>query len=155
MKLCRKKQISLIWIVMLDVSQLLGFKEAANLDAEGISSDYDLPDEKTEAAWAPFQRTKMYDIPDKVFEQWNRAEVSTSMGLFAELNHAWVCIDNSLYLWDYTNPNPDVIGFEEQSNSITAVKLVVPRAGVFVKAITHLLVVATTAEMLLLGVEAS
>ena len=140
---------------MLDVSQLLGFKEAANLDAEGISSDYDLPDEKTEAAWAPFQRTKMYDIPDKVFEQWNRAEVSTSMGLFAELNHAWVCIDNSLYLWDYTNPNPDVIGFEEQSNSITAVKLVVPRAGVFVKAITHLLVVATTAEMLLLGVEAS
>jgi len=74
------------------------------------------------------------------------------MGLFAELNHAWVTIDNALYLWDYTNPNPDVIGFEEQSNSITAVKLVIPRAGVFVKEITHLLVVATTAEMILLGV---
>jgi nuclear pore complex protein Nup155 len=97
----------------------------------------------------------MYDIPDRVFEQLNRAEVSTSMGLFAELNHAWVCIDNSLYLWDYTNPNPEVIGFEEQNNSITAVKLVKPREGVFVKAITHLLVVATTAEMLLLGVESS
>jgi len=97
----------------------------------------------------------MYDIPDRVFEQWNRAEVSTSMGLFAELNHAWVWIDNALYLWDYTNPNPEVIGFEEQNNSITAVKLVVPRPGVFVKAITHLLVVATTAEILLLGVESS
>jgi nuclear pore complex protein Nup155 len=97
----------------------------------------------------------MYDIPDRVFEQWNHAEVSTSMGLFAELNHAWVSIDNSLYLWDYTNPNPEVIGFEEQNNGITAVKLVVPRAGVFVKSITHLLVVATTQEIILLGVEAA
>ena len=123
--------------------------------AEGISSDYDLPNPQHEAAWAPFQRTKMYDIPDRVFDQWNRAEVSTSMGLFAELNHAWVCIDNALYLWDYTNPNPEIIGFEEQNNSITAVKLVKPREGVFVKAITHLLVVATTAEMILLGVESS
>jgi len=133
---------------------LLG-KILANVNVEGISSDYDLPDQRTEAAWAPFQRTKMYDIPDRVFEQWNRAEVSTSMGLFAELNHAWVWIDNSLYLWDYTNPDPEVIGFEEQNNTITAVKLVVPRAGVFVKAITHLLVVATTAEIILLGVESS
>ena len=123
--------------------------------AEGISSDYDLPDTQNEVAWAPFQRTKMFDIPDRVFEQWNRAEVSTSMGLFAELNHAWVSIDNSLYLWDYTDPNPEIIGFEEQNNSITAVKLVKPRDGVFVKAITHLLVVATTAEMILLGVESS
>ena len=123
--------------------------------AEGISSDYDLPNPQNEAAWAPFHRTKMYDIPDRVFEQWNRAEVSTSMGLFAELNHAWVSIDSALYLWDYTNPNPEVIGFEEQNNSITAIKLVTPRDGVFVKAITHLLVVATTAELILLGVETS
>ncbi|KAE8443895.1 hypothetical protein EG329_001304 [Mollisiaceae sp. DMI_Dod_QoI] len=121
---------------------------------QGISSDYDLPSSTTEAAWSPFQRTKMYDIPDRIFEQYNRAEVSTMMGLFAELNHAWVTIDNALYLWDYTNPNPEVIGFEEQTNSITAVKMVKPRAGVFVKDITHLLVVATTAEMILLGVAA-
>ena len=124
--------------------------------AEGISSDYDLPDAHHEAAWAPFQRTKMYDIPDQVFEQWNRAEVSTSMGLFAEINHAWVSIDNALYLWDYTNPNPEIIGYEpEQQDAITAVKLVTPREGVFVKAITHLLVVATTASMVLIGVESS
>ena len=73
------------------------------------------------------------------------------MGLFAELNHAWIAIDNALYLWDYTHPNPDLIGFEEQSNSITAVKLVTPRPGVFTSQITHLLVVATTAEMILVG----
>lgn len=77
------------------------------------------------------------------------------MGLFAELNHAWISIDNALYLWDYTNPNPELIGFEEQPNSITAVKLVTPRAGVFVPEITRLLVVATTADVILIGVSCS
>ena len=74
------------------------------------------------------------------------------MGLFPGLNYAWTSIDNSLYLWDYTQPNPDLIGFEDQPNSITAVKLVTPRAGVFVSSIAHLLVLATTTDIHLLGV---
>lgn len=74
------------------------------------------------------------------------------MGLFAEINHAWITIDNALYLWDYTHPNPELIGFEEQPNSITAVKLVTPRPGVFVAAISRLLVVATTTDIILIGV---
>lgn len=103
-------------------------------------------------AWAPFQKVKTYDIPDRIFEQYNQAQVSTMMGLFAELNHAWITIDNALYLWDYTHPNPELIGFEEQPNSITMVKLVKPRAKVFVDTITHLLVVSTTSDMFLIGV---
>ena len=95
----------------------------------------------------------MYDIPDQIFEQYNRAQVSTHMGLFAELNHAWVTMDNAFYIWDYTHPNPTLVGVEEQPNNIIAVKLVVPRAGVLVPSITHLLVVATTADVFLLGVE--
>lgn len=73
------------------------------------------------------------------------------MGLFADLNHAWIAIDNSLYLWDYTHPNPDLIGFEEQQHQITAVRLVTPRAGVFVSTITRMLVVATSNEIILVG----
>lgn len=76
------------------------------------------------------------------------------MGLFAELNHAWVTIDNCLYLWDYTHPNPELIGYEDSQHSITAVKLVAPRPNVFNSVITHILVVATTSEMFLLGVAA-
>lgn len=93
----------------------------------------------------------MYNIPDQIFDQYNRAQVSTSMGLFAELNHAWVAIDNALYLWDFTHPNPQLVGFEEQSNSISTVRLAKPRPGVFLPAITHLLVVSTTNEVILLG----
>ena len=96
----------------------------------------------------------MYTIPDRIFEQYNKAQVSTMMGLFAQFNHAWVAIDNALYLWDYTHPNPELISFEEQPNTINAVQLVIPRAGVFVPSIVRLLVVATTAEIILIGLSA-
>ncbi|KAI0831024.1 nucleoporin-domain-containing protein [Hypoxylon sp. FL0890] len=117
-----------------------------------ISSDYDVT--RIDSPWAPFQKTTTYALPNNVLEQYNRAEVSTMMGLFAELNHAWVTIDNSLYLWDYTHPNPELIGYEDSQHSITAVKLVAPKADVFNKIITHILVVATTSEIFLLGVAA-
>ena len=103
-------------------------------------------------AWAPYQKVKSYEIPDKILEQYNRAQVSTMMGLFPGINYAWTSIDNSLYLWDYTHPDPDLIGFEEQTSSITSVKLVSPRPGVFVSSIAYLLVLATTTDLHLLGV---
>lgn len=118
---------------------------------EGISSEYEVT---TSSAWAPFQKTKMYTIPDRIFEQYNRAQVSTIMGLLADFNHAWVAIDNALYLWDYTHPSPDLVSFEDASHTITAVRLVVPRAGVFVPSIIRLLVVATTADIMLVGMSA-
>ncbi|KAI0404523.1 Non-repetitive/WGA-negative nucleoporin C-terminal-domain-containing protein [Xylaria palmicola] len=114
-----------------------------------ISSDYDVT--HIDSAWAPFQQTHHFQIPQGVFEQYNRAEVSTSMGLFAELNHAWVAIDSCLYLWDYTHPNPELIGYEDNQHSITAVKLVAPKPGVFNNIISHILVVATAHDMVLLG----
>ncbi|KAI1347078.1 Non-repetitive/WGA-negative nucleoporin C-terminal-domain-containing protein [Xylaria sp. FL0043] len=117
-----------------------------------ISSEYDLT--HIESAWAPFQQTHHFQIPQVVFEQYDRAEVSTAMGLFAELNHAWVAIDNCLYLWDYTHPSPELIGYEDSQHSITAVKLVAPKPSVFNPVISHILVVATAHEMTLLGLAA-
>ncbi len=74
------------------------------------------------------------------------------MGLFADLNHAWVSIDNALYLWDYTHPSPELIAFEQQqTHNITAVQLVTPRPGVFLPTVNRLLVIATTVELILVG----
>jgi nuclear pore complex protein Nup155 len=88
-----------------------------------------------------------------VFEQVDHTQMSTSMGLFAEINHAWVVVDNQVYLWDYTHPNPELVGFEEQPSNITCVKLVRPRPGVFVGTIEYLLVVATVSDIFLIAVE--
>ncbi|KAI1815836.1 nucleoporin-domain-containing protein [Poronia punctata] len=115
-----------------------------------ISSDYDLT--LVDSPWAPFQKISNFEIPQNVFAQYERAEVETGMGLFAEINHAWVTIDNCLYLWDYTHPNPDLIGYEDSQQRITAVKLVAPKPGVFNDVISHVLVVSTEGEMILLGV---
>lgn len=97
----------------------------------------------------------MYPIPNQVFDHYNAGELQTLMGLFAEINHAWVVIDNSLFLWDYTHPDPELIGFEDQPHTIHAVALVPPKPGIFVNTITHILVVATAAEITLLGVSAT
>ncbi|KAK4983915.1 hypothetical protein LTR66_008670 [Elasticomyces elasticus] len=125
------------------------FPELENYLGQGISSEYDIPEN---TAWAPFHKAKEYTIPDPIFDQSNQAQVSTRMGLFAELNHAWMTADSSLYLWDYTQPNPEIKGFEEQTQSINGVKLVVPRPGVFVAEVTHCLVVTTASELSLIGV---
>ncbi|KAJ2896914.1 putative non-repetitive/WGA-negative nucleoporin [Zalerion maritima] len=122
------------------------------LPTEGTSSEYDIC--RLESPWAPFAQANTYPIPNSIFGHINAANVSTLMGLFAELNHAWVAIDNALYLWDYTHPDPELIGFEDQQNAIQAVGLVPPKPGVFVQNITHILVVATTSEIILLGVSA-
>ena len=127
-----------------DLSALLDFLTSA----EGVSSDYDV---FPQTSWTPFQRVKVHDVPEKIFDQYNRAQMATMMGLFADLNHAWVSIDNALYLWNYTLPDPPLIGFEEQTKQITAVELGYPRAGVFVPTITRMLIIATTSDIYLLG----
>ncbi|KUI54518.1 hypothetical protein VP1G_01967 [Cytospora mali] len=119
----------------------------------GASSDYDLA--LTDPALAPFYKPTIYPIPDRVFEHFDRGQVATRMGLFTEINHGWVTIDNSLYLWDYTHPDPELIGFEESPHTITALALVPPKPGVFVSTITHILVLATATDMILLAVAAA
>jgi nuclear pore complex protein Nup155 len=73
------------------------FPELDSYLAPGLSAEYDI---QSSAPWAPFQKVRIYNIPDQIFEQYNRAQVSTIMGLFAELHYAWVAIDNALYMWD-------------------------------------------------------
>lgn len=124
------------------------FPELDNYLSPGYSSEYDVQSSTT---WAPFQKVRVHNIPDQIFEQYNRAQVSTSMGLFAELRHAWVTIDNALYMWEYAVNNPELLGFEGQPHSIGAVKLAVPRPGVFLPTIRNMIVLATTSEILLLG----
>lgn len=115
---------------------------------DGASSDYQI---NNTGPWVPFQRTRNYQLPEALFEQLNQAQLATEMGLFAEINHAWATIDNALYLWDYTVPNPSLIGYEDQPHEITSVHLAVPRRGVFLPSITHVIVLATRADVILLG----
>lgn len=125
------------------------FGQSNLLVAAGASSDYDLA--VADPAWAPFHKPVIYSVPEQVFQRFDGGQLHTKMGLFPEVRLAYVHIDNALYLWDYTNPDPELLGYEEQPHGITAVALVAPRPGVFVDTIKHVLVVATASEIILLG----
>jgi nuclear pore complex protein Nup155 len=116
---------------------------------QGISSEYVVASNT-----APFQKVKSFPIPEQVLEHVEHTALSIHMGLFAEFNLAWVSLDNALYLWEYMHPDPEIIGFEDQPHAITEVRMVKPRAGVFIPAITRVLVVATTTEVILVGFSA-
>lgn len=126
------------------------YPELEGYVTQGVSAEYDVTQSP---AWAPFQKVKSYEIPDRILEHVNQSQLTTRMGLFAEINHAWIAIDSGLYLWDYTHPNPELAGWEEQPNAIDGVELMIPRPGVFVPQITHVLVVSTAAEIYLIGVQ--
>nr|POE54564.1 nucleoporin [Quercus suber] len=125
------------------------FPDLESYIQQGASGDYEL---SSNPAWLPFQKLKMYELPARILEQAAHAGIGMSMGVFPVLSHAWIALDNNLYLWDYTMPNPELIGYEDNREPITAVKLIAPRPGVFVDSIKHLIVVATQADMTLLGV---
>ncbi|KAF2663175.1 non-repetitive nucleoporin [Microthyrium microscopicum] len=119
---------------------------------QGVSSDYEQP---TSQSWAPFEKTKTYDIPERIFEQVNNAHMSTKLGIFSQLHHAWVTVDSVLYLWDYTHPNPELIGYDELSQTIVEVQLAKPKPGVFREEITHVLLIATVGEIAILALAAN
>jgi nuclear pore complex protein Nup155 len=125
-------------------------KDLANLFLEGASHEYEMAQAY---AWEPFQRINNYTIPDAIFEQYNRATSHTLMGLFAEIKQAWITVDNRLYMWDYQTQS-GFQGFEGQSNTITSVRLLKPKRGVF-QDVNYVLVIATTVELFLMGVNAS
>jgi nuclear pore complex protein Nup155 len=125
------------------------FPDLQSYISQGISNGYEIP---SNPAWMPFQKLKQHDLPTRLLDQANNSGVAMMMGIFPALGHAWAALDNSLYIWDYSMPNPELIGWEDNSYPITAVNLVPPRPGVFVEDIAHLLVVTTSVDMTLLGV---
>ena len=125
------------------------FPQLEDYITQGTSGEYELP---TNPAWTPFQKVKQHDLPARILEQANMAGLNMKIGVFATLRHAWAVLDNCLYLWDFTQPNPELFGWEENTNPIMTVKLASPKPGVFIKSIQDLIVVVTSTEMILLGV---
>lgn len=113
-----------------------------------LAFNYEL---RTTPIWTPFQKVREHRIPDQIFEQMNRTDLSVNTGLFADLHYAWVTADNALYMWDYTQNNPELLGFEDQPYPVTMVRLARPKPGVFLDSIKHMIVLATTEQIMLLG----
>lgn len=90
-------------------------------------------------------------IPSEVVEHFRHIKCHCMMGLFAEIGRAWLTIDSDIYIWTYENSR-DVAYFDGLSHLITSVGIVKPKTSVFVPDIKYLLILATTIEIVILGV---
>ncbi|TIB10278.1 hypothetical protein E3P92_02688 [Wallemia ichthyophaga] len=125
--------------------------ELDDLINSSASTSYTLP---PSPSWNAFVKRKTIHLPDSLFEQYNRLQCRCFMGLFPDIDRAWITIDNKLYLWDYVD-GIDFASYEDLPELIVTVGLVKPKPGVFVETIKHLLVICTSSTVSLLGLSAA
>lgn len=73
------------------------------------------------------------------------------MGLFPEINRAWLTVDSDIYVWTYEE-NSDLAYYDGINETILSVGLVKPKPGVFHNFIKYLLVLTTAVDIVVLGV---
>lgn len=88
-------------------------------------------------------------IPRAIREEMQRVDCNLSMGIFTEINRAWIAVDNRLFLWNYYK-SEDFYVYDGLDQLITCVGLARPRVGVFDPEVEFLLVVSTPVEIILL-----
>ncbi|XP_033607158.1 nuclear pore complex protein Nup155 isoform X2 [Cryptotermes secundus] len=95
--------------------------------------------------------TNRVPLPPEVMEHFGHMQCHCMMGLFTEINRAWLTIDSDIYVWTYEH-GTDVAYFDGLGETIVSVGLAKPKPGVFHKFVKHLLVLTTTVEIVILGV---
>ncbi|GAX86588.1 hypothetical protein CEUSTIGMA_g13996.t1, partial [Chlamydomonas eustigma] len=94
----------------------------------------------------------VFELPSMVQEKYRGCQAMCFCGLFPTIGRAWASVDNSLFLWKYDSSGDVPIEYCGEDQAICAVGIVKPRPGVFLEAVKHILVLCTTAEVVLLGV---
>jgi nuclear pore complex protein Nup155 len=96
-------------------------------------------------------------IPLAILNHVQTASALTLKGLLPEIGRTWISVDSTLYLWNYDASDVDGSAaynrYSELDQVITAVAVVLPRKDTFQDFISHVLVIATTVEIILVGVE--
>ncbi|ESO08795.1 hypothetical protein HELRODRAFT_168701 [Helobdella robusta] len=90
-------------------------------------------------------------LPLELQEKLKHLQYNCQMGVFTEIGRAWLAVDKEFFLWTYEDGN-DIAYFDGLNDVIVAAALVKPKPNIFQSHISHLLCLATTVEVHLLGV---
>ncbi|KAI8471772.1 MAG: nucleoporin-domain-containing protein [Monoraphidium minutum] len=94
----------------------------------------------------------MAELPGMVQDKYRTCQTMCFCGVFPEIKRAWASVDNSLFLWRYDRSGDVPVEYCGEEQAICCATLAVPRAGVFLEAVKYVIVLATTVEIVLLGV---
>ncbi|XP_075900928.1 nuclear pore complex protein Nup155 [Nelusetta ayraudi] len=89
-------------------------------------------------------------LPPELVEQFSHMQCNCMMGVFPEICRAWLTIDNDIFMWNYEDGG-DVVYFDGLIETILAVGLVKPKEGILQPHIHYLLVLATSVDVVILG----
>ncbi|KAJ3105701.1 hypothetical protein HDU97_007678 [Phlyctochytrium planicorne] len=115
------------------------------------NGDYQKP---MDASTKFVSREHSIPLPDVLYEQYDLLQCRSFLGLFPEIQRAWITIDHRLFLWNY-DARDDFQVFDDQDQVIVSVGLVKPKQGVFLDQINYLLVIATPVEIILVAIAAT
>ncbi|KAI7897767.1 Nup133 N terminal like-domain-containing protein [Cokeromyces recurvatus] len=102
-----------------------------------------------------FVQSNKFHLPQRLIDKLSGAKCRLFIGLFPEINRAWITIDNKLFLWSLTD-DTNIYEYDDQDQIITKVGLVKPKPGlpdIFGRKLDYVLVVTTPLQVILLGIQ--
>jgi len=99
------------------------------------------------------QRSSMRKVPlpAELVEHFGHMQANCMIGLFPEIDRAWLTIDSDIYVWRFEDCQ-DLAYFDGLSDTILSVGLLTPKPDIFKASVKHLLCLTTASEIVLLGV---
>ncbi|KAL3272939.1 hypothetical protein HHI36_014397 [Cryptolaemus montrouzieri] len=94
---------------------------------------------------------KQVPLPPEIMEHFGHVQCHCMMGLFPEINRAWLTVDSDIYVWTYEE-NSDLAYYDGLNETILCVGLVKPKPRVFHNFIKYLLIICTSVDIVVLGV---
>ena len=106
------------------------------------------------STWSPqlfFQEGTFHPYPSILSNAYKQLKRSNFHGLLSSIHHAWFSIDNKLFLWDYTKKQ-QIVQYDAFEQEISTVAVLAPKNNIFREFVHHVLVVATSVEIVLIGI---
>uniref|UniRef100_A0A3B3YKM1 Nuclear pore complex protein Nup155 n=1 Tax=Poecilia mexicana TaxID=48701 RepID=A0A3B3YKM1_9TELE len=136
-----------------DLSELLSVPSHNMPSISGVS-DMDYPLQGPGLLSVPnlpeLSAVRRIPLPPELVEQFSHMQFNCMMGVFPEISRAWLTIDNDIFMWNYEDGG-DVAYFDGLIETILAVGLVKPKQGILQPHIHYLLVLATSVDVVILG----
>ncbi|KAG8885546.1 hypothetical protein FRB98_001774 [Tulasnella sp. 332] len=123
------------------------------IEGQNASSTYSNPRNE---AWIPFVQQKRVALPQQILDDYGFANPHSTMGILSDIDRVWITMNHRLYLWDYIEGGSSSFETYEKGDDevITHVALVPAKRGVFIDAITHVLVLCRRLSLTLVGISA-
>ncbi|GBG24052.1 Cys-Gly metallodipeptidase dug1 [Hondaea fermentalgiana] len=141
--------------VQLELTQQLkSAHDSSNTDPQFYYLDkfskFRVPGVGATVNWLPsVEAVDCCPIPRAIRTLYSQIECEMFMGLFHEINRAWITIDNRLFLWNYYKED-DFYVYDGVDQLIVSVGLARPRPGIFDADVEYIVAISTPVEVLLL-----